>query len=87
MKQTTDKAKCCCTIQYYLLLLLLALSKGDDDEQVGYGYNIGSVATDTSGRTLTAQLHLIKPSSVFGPDIHNLILTASYFLKSFLKLV
>ncbi|KAF7803899.1 alpha-glucosidase-like [Senna tora] len=48
---------------------------------VGYGYTIASVRTDVSGQSLSASLGLIKPSSVFGPDIPHLNLVASFVSK------
>ncbi|GMH27746.1 hypothetical protein Nepgr_029589 [Nepenthes gracilis] len=44
---------------------------------VGYGYTVERAAVDSSGRTLTALLHLIRESSVYGPDIPHLNLTVS----------
>ncbi|KAJ7982243.1 alpha-glucosidase [Quillaja saponaria] len=45
---------------------------------IGYGYNIGSVAVGPSGNSLTANLNLIKTSSVYGPDIPQLKLISSF---------
>ncbi|XP_028798802.1 alpha-glucosidase-like [Neltuma alba] len=45
---------------------------------VGYGYGVRSVSTDLSRKSLSASLDLIKPSSVYGPDVPHLSLTASF---------
>ncbi|KAH7836406.1 hypothetical protein Vadar_000845 [Vaccinium darrowii] len=50
---------------------------GGGGEPIGYGYVIRSVAVDDSGKSLTANLQLIKKTNVYGPDIQQLSLTAS----------
>ncbi|KAK3430572.1 hypothetical protein EUGRSUZ_K01962 [Eucalyptus grandis] len=45
---------------------------------IGYGYTVGSVAVDPSGTTLTAVLHLINRTAVYGPDVEHLRLVASF---------
>lgn len=48
----------------------------DSSSQVGYGYTISTVNNDPKGNSLTADLNLVKTSSVFGPDIPHLNLVA-----------
>ncbi|KAK7329636.1 hypothetical protein VNO77_23808 [Canavalia gladiata] len=54
---------------------------------VGYGYTISSVNNHPTGNSspLIANLNRIKPSSVFGPDIPHLSLTASFENKDRLR--
>jgi alpha-glucosidase len=54
------------------------LTSGKDvkEEVVGYGYKIGSVNSGLTGKLLTADLSLIKRSSVYGNDIQHLNLIA-----------
>ncbi|XP_074558847.1 LOW QUALITY PROTEIN: putative alpha-glucosidase Os06g0675700 [Curcuma longa] len=49
-----------------------------DGEAAGYGYNLRSVNADPSGKALTAELALVRHSPVYGADIENLHLFASY---------
>ncbi|XVE91145.1 hypothetical protein DITRI_Ditri20bG0131000 [Diplodiscus trichospermus] len=60
------------------LILLSCLVDGESDEIVGYGYAVQSVGVDQSGKLLKAELRLIKNSAIFGPDIQNLNLVASF---------
>ncbi|XP_056161899.1 alpha-glucosidase-like [Syzygium oleosum] len=45
---------------------------------VGYGYTVRSAAIDPSGTALTAELRLIGRTTVYGPDVENLRLVASF---------
>ncbi|KAM3338800.1 alpha-glucosidase isoform X1 [Capsicum galapagoense] len=88
---STDKSIKSCTfivlsnflLSFTLLVQLLALTT--NSEPIGYGYIVRSVGVDSSGRTLTASLQLIKGSSVYGPDIQNLSLTACFETKDRLR--
>lgn len=67
-----------------LLILLVhsfwaAVSAQETGERIGYGYVIRKVSVvDSSSKSLFADLQLIKSTSVFGRDIQNLRLTASF---------
>ncbi|KAK7412840.1 hypothetical protein VNO78_04509 [Psophocarpus tetragonolobus] len=52
---------------------------------VGYGYTISAVTDYPLTNSLTANLNLIKPSSVYGPDIPHLSLSASFESKDRLR--
>lgn len=78
MNRHSDKTKQPQTqfVLYNCLLFFFTLLVLTKAEQVGYGYTVRSLGVDSFGKTLTAHLQLIKSSSVFGPDIQNLTLTA-----------
>ncbi|KAJ8549280.1 hypothetical protein K7X08_032987 [Anisodus acutangulus] len=61
----------------FLSIRCLCSASIKDQQVIGYGYSVTSVAIDPTGNSLFASLQLINSSSVFGPDIHNLILIAS----------
>ncbi|KAF9589833.1 hypothetical protein IFM89_028768 [Coptis chinensis] len=62
---------------FSFLCLFFTLSRGDEKE-VGYGYKVKSITKNSSGKSLTATLGVIKNSSIYGPDIQNLNLLASF---------
>ncbi|KZV29372.1 hypothetical protein F511_15904 [Dorcoceras hygrometricum] len=63
-----------------------SLSEQSGEQLIGYGYRVGSVTNDSSGKSLTAQLQLINSTSIFGPDIEILSLTASFETKDRLRI-
>ncbi|TKY72432.1 Alpha-glucosidase protein [Spatholobus suberectus] len=65
--------------------LILCPASSSEATAVGYGYTISTVNNYPINYSLTANLNLIKPSSVFGPDIPHLSLTASFENKDRLR--
>jgi alpha-glucosidase len=68
-------------LSFFFIIICVTLSQTVADSpskatQVGYGYTITTVKTDPTTKSLTANLKLIKSSSVYGPDIPLLNLTA-----------
>ncbi|PIN17747.1 Maltase glucoamylase [Handroanthus impetiginosus] len=61
-------------------------STSSSEAIIGYGYSLRSVHAHPSGKSLTADLQLIKPSSVYGPDIQCLSLTARLETKDRLRI-
>ncbi|XP_010258663.1 PREDICTED: alpha-glucosidase [Nelumbo nucifera] len=59
-------------------LSFFSLSHGEGEEPIGFGYKIKWINVGPSGKSLTAQLQLIKNSSVFGPDVQSLSFLASF---------
>ncbi|CAK9311601.1 unnamed protein product [Citrullus colocynthis] len=53
---------------------------------VGYGYRIRSTHVDPDGKSLTADLHLIRTSPVYGPDLLSLTLQATFETKDRLRI-
>ncbi|ONK65724.1 uncharacterized protein A4U43_C06F280 [Asparagus officinalis] len=73
-------------LSFFFLLLCLYVSDGvRSEEPAGYGYAMQSVKTDPEGRSLSANFTLIRNSSVFGPDIQNITLYASFETKDRLR--
>ncbi|URD73744.1 Alpha-glucosidase [Musa troglodytarum] len=78
------------SVFFLLLHLCLLLGFGSptasqEQQVVGYGYDLRSVGVAPSGKTLTAELGLIRSTSVYGPDIQNISLFASFETKNRLR--
>ncbi|XP_071731318.1 alpha-glucosidase-like [Rutidosis leptorrhynchoides] len=61
-----------------LLLLLASINQKTIAQPVGYGYSLRSIGISSSEKSLVADLQLNNKSSVFGPDIEELRLFASF---------
>ncbi|KAK8968773.1 hypothetical protein KSP40_PGU017699 [Platanthera guangdongensis] len=75
---------------FFLFLAALSLlsspSLSQEDSLVGYGYRFISSQADVSGNLLTAQLQVIRNSSVYGADIPKLYFAASFENKHQLRI-
>ncbi|KAL6502175.1 hypothetical protein OROHE_024768 [Orobanche hederae] len=83
---------------YFLLLLIIIIiilglldlplssSYAAAETIIGYGYGLRSVTVNSSGTSLTAQLQLTNKSSVCGPDVQFLSLTASLETRDRLRI-
>ncbi|KAK6944030.1 Glycoside hydrolase family 31 [Dillenia turbinata] len=60
----------------FIFLNLSSKSNGEEETVIGYGYGIRCAKVDPSTQSLTATLHIINSSSIYGLDIPNLTLFA-----------
>ncbi|XP_019181820.1 PREDICTED: alpha-glucosidase-like [Ipomoea nil] len=77
-KTKNPKQPLVCFFLCIFLVFIHNASNAQGQDQIGFGYQVISSAVDSSGRSLTARLQVIQNSSVFGPDIVNLSLVASF---------
>ncbi|RDY02758.1 hypothetical protein CR513_13747, partial [Mucuna pruriens] len=68
-----------------VFLIFCSVSLSEATPVVGYGYTVSTVINYPITNSLTADLNLIKPSSVFGSDIPHLSLAASLENKDRLR--
>ncbi|KAL8508251.1 hypothetical protein ACS0TY_018729 [Phlomoides rotata] len=86
IKNSKTQRHCFLLLSFFFLKLSnQAISSSGAEPIAGYGYTIRSVTAAPTGKSLTALLQLIEPSSVFGPDIPLLSLTASFETKDRLR--
>lgn len=71
-----------CALLFLCCYVGSIISYEEEEEAVGYGYSIQSIHHESSIGFLAADLQLIKNSSIFGPDIPHLSLTARLVLQS-----
>lgn len=73
---TTEEKHLFHNLFLFLIIFSFPYSVHGVNEAVGYGYKLKSVSVDSNQKWLTADLGLIRNSSVYGPDIQNLNLFA-----------
>jgi len=61
---------------FTVCVFLIFSCASSEEKPVGYGYTISTVNNFPITNSLIANLNLIKSSSVFGPDIPHLSLSA-----------
>ncbi|EYU19076.1 hypothetical protein ABFS82_13G185200 [Erythranthe guttata] len=84
-KRSRTRCSCFLLLVFFFGLLdpPLISSSSEAESIIGRGYSLRSV---TAGKSLTAHLQLINGSSVFGPDVQLLSLTASFETKDRLRI-
>ncbi|BAT87710.1 hypothetical protein VIGAN_05110600, partial [Vigna angularis var. angularis] len=70
----------------FSLFIFLSLIFCSASSPLGYGYTISSLHAYPKNNSFIAHLNLIKPSSLFGPDIPHLSLHASFENKDRFRL-
>jgi len=60
----------------FSIFLSLIFCSASDSSPLGYGYTISALHAYPTTNSFIANLNLIEPSSVFGPDIPHLSLSA-----------
>ncbi|KAI5446734.1 hypothetical protein KIW84_014541, partial [Lathyrus oleraceus] len=69
----------------FCFIICIIISQIVADSQLGYGYTITTVTNNPTSNSFTANLKLIKSSTVYGTDIPFLSLTASFETKDRLR--
>ncbi|KAL9320593.1 hypothetical protein ACSQ67_012432 [Phaseolus vulgaris] len=69
----------------FSIFLSLIFCSASDSSPLGYGYTISALHAYPTTNSFIANLNLIEPSSVFGPDIPHLSLSASFENKDRLR--
>ncbi|KAG8365684.1 hypothetical protein BUALT_Bualt18G0132100 [Buddleja alternifolia] len=73
----------CFSVPFYFAKKTTA--QQNDQLPIGHGYTVKAISKDSERHSLSATLHTISSSSVFGPDIQNLNLIASYVTNDCLR--
>ncbi|EHA8589808.1 Glycosyl hydrolases family 31 protein [Cocos nucifera] len=70
---------------FFVSFCFYSSSHSQQEPAVGYGYKVQSINVNPSGKSLIAKLQLIQKSSIYGPDVQNLYLFASFETKDRLR--
>ncbi|XP_011620789.1 probable alpha-glucosidase Os06g0675700 [Amborella trichopoda] len=66
------------SLSSFLLSLLFHIWCSSSSEPIGYGYTLKCINQSRDGKSMSGELSLINNSSVYGPDVHNLILQVNF---------